>query len=75
MVASLSLFYRRIQTHDEKHLTTIFVREEEQSQHRRHRNFVVKRFTVKLEERIEYFDIISTTETETISQLNVFYAD
>lgn len=63
MVASLALFYRRVQTDDKEHLAAVLVRQEEETEDRRHRYFVVERLAVELEERLENFDVITTTET------------
>lgn len=37
------------------------MREQEQPQHRRHGDLVVKRFTVQLEECLEHLDVVATT--------------
>lgn len=42
------------------HLSVVFVRQQEQSQYRRHWDLVVEGFTVKLEERLEYLDVVAT---------------
>lgn len=62
MISGLTLLNRRIQAYNEKHLTRISMRKIEQAQNGRHRYFVVERFTVKLEECLEHFDIVTTAE-------------
>lgn len=64
MVARLSLLDGRVKRHNKEHLPRVLVREQEQTQHRRHRDLVVERFTVQLEERLEHFDVVATTGME-----------
>jgi len=47
------------------HLTTVPVRQEEETQDSSVRDLVVERLTVKLQERRKYFDVITTTGKKT----------
>lgn len=48
------------ETYNEKHLPVVLMWKEEQSENCRHWYFVIKSFSMKLEERLENFDVITT---------------
>lgn len=66
MIACLSLFDRWIKRNDKEHLPAIFVGQQEEPKDRGHGDFVVKSFTVELEKRLEYFDVVTTAEKRKI---------
>ena len=70
MVASLTLFDGWIQTDHEEHLSTVFVRQQEETEHCRRRNLVIEGLSVKLDEGVKHFDVVATS-AETQRKLSV----
>lgn len=64
MVPGLTLLDGRVERHHEEHLPGILVRQEEKTQYCRHGDLVVEGLTVELEECLENFDVVATTEEE-----------
>lgn len=67
----LTLFDWRVETQDEVHLPAIFVRQKENAQYRIHRDFVIERFSVKLNECRKDLDVIATCAEKNGSGLKI----